>query len=189
MKARPQLLLGMFWLNLCASTQGQTPDPLNQWQSVASPRISIRGLAYHDRQFVAAGAPISMYSTNGRDWEPLNTQWTSRVFGTNNVGPIRDIIFVDGAFYLGDQNGRIWKSGRTALSSRPVISQVTHAGGQTTLSFATLPGFHYTVECADYLDSTPWRPCAGPLFAADSQLTVTDPDAAIQSRFYRIRVE
>src|SRR5262249_4823099 len=116
-------------------------------------------------------------------------QWTSRVFGANTAGPIRDIIFVDGAFYLVDQSGQIWKSGRTTPVSPPVITQATHASGQTSLSFAAIPGFYYAVECSDRLDPTAWTHCAGPLFADADELTVTDSNAQSPSRFYRVHVE
>lgn len=214
------------WPVSMSSTNGRDWTPLNS--------VGASGIAYGGGQFVATAQTTGHISSNGVDWAPIvlpatpsgsgnyytasyangtfiiggfcdfctggnypsllatsadGRHWTSRVFGSNYVGPIRDIVFVDGAFYLGGQDGRIWKSGRTAPSSPPVITQATHAGGQSTLSFSVLPGFHYAVECADRLDSTAWRSCAGPLFATDTQLAVTDPEATTQSRFYRIRVE
>src|SRR5438094_9887812 len=72
MKARPQILLGVFLLSLCASTQSQTPDPLNQWQIITNLQatgISIRGLAYQDGRFVGAGVSTNtIVSTNGVNW-------------------------------------------------------------------------------------------------------------------------
>jgi hypothetical protein len=121
-------------------------------------------------------------STNGR-------QWTLRPFGTNVVGAIRDIVFVDGRFYVGDDMRRIWRSGQIAPMSQPAITHVARANGQTTLSFATVPGFHYRVDCADAFDSSLWTPCAQPLWATDNQLTLIDPTATTQTRFYRVRVE
>ena len=191
------------------------------WERYVQPFYTTpRNVAYGNGLYVAAGAPVSMYSSNGRDWTPLNgvlaqgiaygngqfiatlqrtgyrssngvdwtqidlptirsgtatyggnyytatyangtfmiggfcdecpnegrpmllgtstdgSQWSLRVFGADNAGPIRDILFVDGLFYLGDQSGKIWKSGPTAPSSRPSLTQVTYDGRQTTLSFA-----------------------------------------------------
>ena len=241
------------------------------WEKFAPPiNTTPRNVAYGQGLFVAAGAPVSMYSVNGRDWTPLpgvlaqgiaygggqfiattgatgyqssngvdwtaialptlgadyvnyytasydngtfiiggfcdtcpnagrpsllatstdGRKWTSRLFGADaSIGAIRDIVFADGAFYLGDQSGKIWRSSRVTPVSPPVIRQVTQSGGQTSLSFTTVPGFRYAVECAERLDAAVWRPCAGPYFAHDTQLTASDPAATPPARFYRVRVE
>jgi len=150
-----------------------------------------RNVAYGNGVYVAAGAPVSMVSSNGRDWTAINSlgaqgvafgggqfiatsqttgfkssngldwtefplpalawyqeyytanyangtflaagfcnscpntnrpsllatstdgyQWTPRIFGADaNIGPIRDIVFAEGHFYLGDSWQKIWKSG------------------------------------------------------------------------------
>jgi hypothetical protein len=236
-----------------------------------------RNVAYGNGLYVAAGAPVSMYSSNGRDWTPLSgvlaqgiaygsgqfiattsttqggyrssngvnwteiplpglesvnqnyygnyftaayangmfiiggfcdecpntnrpsllatstdgVHWTSRVFGAKeNIGPIRDIVFVDGAFYLADSwFGKIWKSGRTPPTSRPAIIQVSRSGGRTSLSFTTVAGFHYRVESTEDWGSTSWEPCLGPFFATGDQLTVGDSTSPNDLRFYRVRSE
>jgi len=118
-------------------------------------------------------------------------QWTLHVFGAEeNIGPIRDIVFVDGRFYLGDSwGGKIWKSGRTPLITRPAITRVSRNDGRTSLSFSTVPGFRYSVESIDRLDSPAWALCLGPFFATGDQLTVSDPSPPDPLRFYRVRSE
>jgi hypothetical protein len=116
-------------------------------------------------------------------------EWTSRLIRTDGgVGQILGSLFVNGAFYLADQWGRIWKSGRMAPSAQPGITQVTRSDGQTSLSFTTIAGFNYRLECADNLTLAPWMPCAQ-RFATDSQLTIVDTNATPHMRFYRVRVE
>ena len=236
-----------------------------------------RNVAYGDGFYVAAGVPVSMYSSNGRDWTPLNgvlaqgvaygggqfiattsttqggyrssngvnwtpiplpglasgtqkyygnyftaayangmfiiggfcdecpntnrpsllatstdgTHWTLRIFGAEeNMGPIRDIVFVDGALYLADSwQGKIWKSGRTAPITPPAIIQASRSDAQATLSFTTVAGFRYRVESTERLGSSAWEPRLGPFFATGDQLTVKDLNPPNERRFYRIRCE
>jgi hypothetical protein len=115
--------------------------------------------------------------------------WTLRRFGTNVVSAIRDIVFVDGQFYAGDEGGRIWRSGRMTPTSPPAIRHVARANGQTDLTFTTVAGFHYQVSCADTLDSSFWTACRQGLWATGNQLTVTDSNATTGTRFYRVRAE
>jgi hypothetical protein len=85
---------------------------------------------------------------------------------------IRDIIFVGGEFYLGDQiAGRIWKSGRMAPIAPPVISHVREAGGQTIVAFDGMAGFHYRVGQTKTV------------FATDERCTVTAITATNDPRF------
>jgi hypothetical protein len=121
-------------------------------------------------------------STDGRTW-------TLRRFGTNVVYAIRDIVFVDGQFYAGDDAGGIWRSGLATPTSPPAITQVRRANEQTSLTFTTVAGFHYQLNCADTLDSSLWTACVQGLWAAGNQLTVTDSNATTGTRFYRVRVE
>ena len=60
---------------------------------------------------------------------------------------------------------------------------------QFALSFAAVPGFRYTIERADRLDTATRIPWLGPLFATTARIGVSDPDIANTTRFYRIRTE
>jgi hypothetical protein len=239
------------------------------WESFNLPiQTTPRNIAYGNGRYVAAGAPVSMSSSNGRDWTPINSlpaqgiaygegqfiatlttsgfkssngvdwaqfplpvlgsgiqnyytaryangtflsggfcddcpntnrpgllatsssggRWAARHVATTNVGAIRDIIFVDGRYYLADQDGRIWKSGRTAPATAPVLSQVACSGGETRFSFSTLSGFYYAVEWTDRLTSPDWKPLLGPLFATSDRFHVTDRRDQPKP-LYRIRTE
>ena len=243
-----------------------------EWEKVVLPfDTTPRNIAYGKGLYVAAGLSFSMYSSNGRDWTPLNQvpgqaiafgggefiaatstwqpayrssngvdwtqfllpsytyygnyftatydngmfmlggfcdtcpnnnrpgllatsvdgrQWTLRVFGGGEiVGPIRDIAFADGRYYLADSwLSKIWKSGRILPVTQPAITQVSRYEGRTTLSFSTVPGFRYRVESVDRLGSAGWGLCQGPFFATGQELIVSDPGPD-QSRFYRVRSE
>jgi hypothetical protein len=242
-----------------------------QWERFPLPfQTTPRNIVYGNGVYVAAGALFSLYSTNGRDWLPLNSilaqsiafgagqfiatvgnnpqgtyrssngvdwtevslppsypitfytagfangtfvlagegytqgqsqaipmvtstngvEWTLRVF-TNAMQQlvIRDMVFVDGSFYVGDQTGgKIWKSGRMAPSAQPLITAARRDGGETSFTFRSIPGFRYTIERTDRLESVVWSPLPGPLFATDERTTVTDPNAN-EAGFYRIRTE
>jgi hypothetical protein len=168
------------------------------WTQVAlpvlvSPNQNYYTAAYANGMFLIGGFCDECPNTNRPSLLATSTDgqhWTPRLFGADaHIGAIRDIVFADGAFYLADQGGKIWKSGRTAPASPPRITQMAHDGRQTSLSFAVIAGFRYTVECADRLESTAWMPCSGSLSATSTQLTVTDNDATPNTRFYRVRVE
>jgi hypothetical protein len=170
----------------------------SHWERHTIPIITTpRNVAYGNGVYVAAGAPVSMVSTNGRDWTPINSvtaqgiafgggqfiatlqtsgfrstngrdwtsfalpalasyqeyytanyahgtflaagfcnscpntnrpsllatstdsyQWTPRIFGAEaNIGPIRDIVFAEGHYYLADTWQKIWKSGAAPSSA------------------------------------------------------------------------
>jgi len=120
-------------------------------------------------------------STDGRTW-------TLRRFGTNVVYAIRDIVFVDGQFYAGDEAGGIWRSGLAAPAGQPAITGVRWANEQTSLTFTTVPGFHYRVDCAHTMNSL-WIRCAEGLWAGANHLSFTDSNATTGARFYRVRTE
>jgi hypothetical protein len=122
----------------------------------AIPSVRAQGVAFGGGQFIATLATSGFRSTNGLDWTqfPLpaladyqnyytasyangtflaggfcdgcpnsnrpsllatssdGRQWTSRRFGADaSIGPIRDIIFAEGRFYLADSWQKIWRSG------------------------------------------------------------------------------
>ena len=126
----------------------------------AIPSLTAQGIAFGGGQFIATLLTTGFRSTNGLDWAqvPLpvlaeyqnyftasyanstflaggfcddcpNTnrpsllatssdgrQWTSRRFGTDaGIGPIRDIIFAEGRFYLADSWQKIWRSDSTLI--------------------------------------------------------------------------
>jgi hypothetical protein len=143
---------------------------------------------YANGLFLASGQAetpggLLVTSSNG-------TSWSSHRFGSNAVGVIRDILHVDGVFYLADNGtGKIWRSDRMLPASRPQFTGITHANGQTDLSFSAEPGFHYRLECTDHLNSPQWAPCGDRLFGSSRNLTATDPQADVPARFYRLRTD
>lgn len=246
-----------------------SPDGIN-WQSHELPFFTTpRNIAYGNGMFVAVGSPISMRSTNGRDWTPINSllaqgiafgdgrfvatlstngfsssdgvNWsqfqlpgtdpgtqnyytagfangtflagghngasgllvaigngeprslpTSFRSGTTTVRMqvIRDVIFVDGRYYLADQGGYVWRSGVVSPVTPPRISRLTRNDAETSVTVATIPGFRYSVETADSVDATQWHPLtAAPVFVESEELRLTDPQTEAPARFYRARVE
>jgi hypothetical protein len=157
----------------------------------ASPLITFYTAGYANGTFVLAGEgsprgqTAMATSTNGIDW-------TLRTFANNTNADglvIRDMVFVDGCFYVIDQlGGQIWKSGRMAPVTRPYVSNFAREGGVTTVTFRSLPGFRYSIERTDLLDAAAWAPWSGPIFATGENITARDTNSnAIQ--FYRVRTE
>jgi hypothetical protein len=223
-----------------------------------------RNIAYGNGKYIAVGAPVSMLSTNGRDWTPIDsvlahgiafdgtqfiatlitngfsspdgTNWASfplpNLVGatsqnyytaryangivivggnasgqgllvtstsggaftpapsalTQSMGAIRDAVFVDGHFYLADQSGRIWRSGRLPPAAPPVFTGVSQSFGQVTLSFSAPLGFHYIVESAGQVDALEWQPLGPRAFGAGDEVSVTDSIVGKETRFYRIGI-
>jgi hypothetical protein len=241
-----------------------SPDGIT-WEVFNLPiNTSPRNIAYGNGKYIAVGPPVSIVSTNGRDWAPINsllaqgiafdgaqfiatlatngfssadgTNWASfplpnfagptgqdyytarfangivitggRVshYGllvtsasggaytpaanavTQSMGASRDAVFVDGHFYLADQSGRIWRSGRIAPLVPPVFTGVSQSFGQVTLSFSVPVGYHYTVESAERLDAPEWQPLGVPVFPTVGEVGVTDSILENQTRFYRLRL-
>ena len=121
------------------------------------------------------------------------TSWTPRSFAAaNTYFAIRDIIFVDGHFYLADQSvGRIWRSGRVAPAEAPALFRVGHNANITSLSFTTVPGFRYALEYAEDLNPTPtlWKASGISAFAESDAISVRDTSATNAMRIYRVRTE
>lgn len=253
-----------------AAVVATSPDGIN-WEARDLPFFTTpRNIAYGNGMFVAAGSPISMRSTNGQDWMPINSllaqgiafgngrfvatlatngfsstdgvTWTQfqlpgtdatsqnyytagfgngtfitgghygakgllaaigdgparplastsvRVgFNTVNMAVIRDVIFVDGRYYLADQGGVIWRSGVVTPAAPPRISRIFRDNAQTHLTISTIPGFRYTVETANAVDATNWeRLTPGPVFVDTDEWLLMEPRTDSAARFYRARVD
>ena len=245
-----------------------SPDGIH-WETHELPFYTTpRNIAYGNGTFIAAGSPISMRSTNGRDWTTIDSllaqgiafgngrfiatlvtnafsssngvDWTQfplpgtgatdqnyytvgyangtfitggysgangllvaigngvpvslpttfRTGGTNvSMSVIRDVIFVDGRYYLADQYGKVWRSGISAPMTRPRITRVARTGTQTSLTISTLAGFRYAIESTDRLDTPSWQPSVPAVFSPDDEIIVTAPDSSESIRFYRARAQ
>lgn len=111
-------------------------------------------------------------------------------FSTVNMAVIRDVIFVDGRYYLADQGGVIWRSGVATPVAPPRISRITRNNSQTSLTISTIPGFRYEVEAAASPAATEWQPLTpGPVSMDADELLLTEPQTDSPVRFYRARAE
>jgi uncharacterized repeat protein (TIGR01451 family) len=70
----------------------------------------------------------------------------------------------------------------------PTITTITRTQPTTQISFSTEAGLSYTVEFKNAPEAPAWDPLA-PATGTGGVLTVTDPDATVPSRIYRVRVE
>ncbi len=203
------------------------------WEAI--PSLLAQGVAFGNGRFLATSAAVSYTSTNGLDWTPLpfpgagtsTTNYYTAGFGNGlfmaggyadrfgllavlgdgpvrrlptltgrvgfqivGMGPIRDVIFAEGRYYLADQYGVIWRSGLVTPVAPPRITRVTRENAQTSLTLSTIPGFRYAVETADEVDATNWQPLTpAAISATDNELHLIDPQPDRPARFYRARTE
>jgi hypothetical protein len=69
-----------------------------------------------------------------------------------------------------------------------VVSQITRAGGTTTVTWNSVPGKSYVVESCDQLGGT-WSAVTSAMTAGPGQLTLSGDDvSAATMRFYRVRL-
>jgi hypothetical protein len=75
------------------------------------------------------------------------------------------------------------------VAPRPQVTSVTPTGnGGYDISFLTVPGKTYRVECKDSLNDPTWSPVNVDVVATGNSLIVTDEIANSPHRFYRITV-
>ena len=242
-----------------------SPDGI-QWDVRTAPIVTTpRNIAWGKGIYVAAGAPVSLLSTNGRDWTAIpsviaqgvafdgtrfiatlltnafaasdGVNWTllplpdlvgagsqnyytvayanrTLIAGGNargsgllvtssdggpfapiptaimeGMGAIRDIVFADGRFYLTDQSGKIWRSGRVPPASPPRFTRVSKHGEQILLGFTGPAGFQCVVETTERLAPPGWQFSIGPIFADGEEVILTDSNPTDATRFYRVRTE
>jgi len=158
------------------------------WTTVTLPNEQYFTATYANGRFLFGNGekPYGLIaaSTNG-------LAWTSHTFTfSNNYAAIRDLVFVDGWLFAGDQlGGKIWRSGRLAPASLPQFSHIGHAAHETRISIKAVAGYHYTAERKVDVCRGEWADFGERVFAETDVLTVTDSNATNQTRFYRARVE
>src|SRR5262245_31570179 len=131
MKAGPQLLMGFLWLLCSVGLYGQLPDPLDDWEVVATPSISLRGLAYKEGRFVAGGATTNIaVSTNGLNWAVVPSSVTNSQAGILAVteGAGKFVAVGSAGLILSSPDGLQWT--QTRMDWHDEYWAVTYAGGQ-----------------------------------------------------------
>ena len=78
-------------------------------------------------------------------------------------------------------------AGKPDLGS-PIITTITRNGGLIAVSFTTVAGFTYLLEYKDDLNDAAWQPVLLPTAGTGSIVILTDTNATVTRRFYRIRV-
>jgi hypothetical protein len=72
--------------------------------------------------------------------------------------------------------------------TRPVMNNLSYSGTQFSLSFLSQPGATYQVEYSDSLAPPDWHPLQ--TVPGDGTVkNITDPNATVTTRFYRIRAQ
>ena len=71
---------------------------------------------------------------------------------------------------------------------RPTIVSITQNGGAATVTFTTVTGLDYTLEYKVKIEDAAWNPL-GTISGTGASLFLTDTNATIPARFYRIRAD
>jgi hypothetical protein len=69
------------------------------------------------------------------------------------------------------------------------ITKMIKAGNTASVSFTTVNGLTYTVECKNRLDESTWTEILPSVTGTGSEATVTDPLATAPTRVYRVRTQ
>jgi hypothetical protein len=73
-----------------------------------------------------------------------------------------------------------------AVATSPILSNPHHSGGQFTVLVQTSNGRNYALEYKDSLTGTTWTELPS-VHGNGSLMLLTDPDATVGQRFYRVR--
>lgn len=71
---------------------------------------------------------------------------------------------------------------------RPTIVSITQNGGAATVTFTTVTGLDYTLEYKVKIEDAAWNPL-GTISGTGASLSLTDTNATIPARFYRLRAD
>jgi uncharacterized repeat protein (TIGR01451 family) len=74
----------------------------------------------------------------------------------------------------------------TSFASPPLVHSLAVADHTATITLNTLPNHHYRVFYADDLTGSPWIQLGDDVIADGYSMTVVDPAASAQQRFYRV---
>ena len=116
--------------------------------------------------------------------------WRLQYFGSSdNSGDAADTADPDGDGWTNRQEF-LAGTGPKDRSSLLKFSQMSNVGGDTQLSFPTIAGKSYRLECSDNLAPDSWTIVQDNISGTGSPVTYTDPNGAtLSKRFYRIVVK
>jgi hypothetical protein len=107
--------------------------------------------------------------------------WTADADETTNSVTV--VVTDDGSLPLSDA-----KSFSITVLSAPMIESISYSGGNITLTWLSISGLTYRVQCKAEFDESPWLDLPGDVTATGSPSTKTEPLPADTQRFYRIKV-
>jgi hypothetical protein len=75
------------------------------------------------------------------------------------------------------------------VSSPEIVLQISLAGPQVSISFASQPGLSYVLEYKHLLDDPAWTPLPPAVSGTGGPLTLKDSNNSPDRRYYRLRLE
>lgn len=173
--------------------EGATSSDGVSWTPVSLPQTAARRTDQNYYTSMAGGDMVLAGGANGgsglvaisKSGAPFTTIPSE---ASSQMGPIRDAVFVDGSFYLADQSGKIWKSGRVPPASQTTITKITNSEDGIHIGFTGSAGYLHSLEYANQLDASDWQSNAAPSFSETGEGEFVVPHSAQDpaARFFRI---
>jgi hypothetical protein len=117
-------------------------------------------------------------------WVPLKDSSGNLVVITNS-GSLQTLrVMTDNGSY----NANYYQLVPTTTGVAILGLAATFNGGSTTLSFRTLAGYSYQVECKDNLTDANWMPLGSPL-TGNGEIQFFSDTAGHSHRFYHVRIQ
>ena len=147
-------------------------------------------------QAVLPGADVTFRFT-AAGTEPLAYQWQWN--GTNIVGATNDTLTLTnvqpaqaGGYGVVVTNVAGSVTSVVALltvSSPEIVLQISLAGPEVSITFASQPGSNYRLEYKHILDDPAWTPLSPAVPGTGGLMTLQDTNTSADSRYYRLRRE
>ena len=109
--------------------------------------------------------------------------WRPALEQVNSTNRVTVVVTDDGSPALSDS-----QSFTIAVRPRPLITSVSLAGDNVTLTWTAIPGTSYRVQHKSSLDQDSWSNLSGEIIADGESGTKSEPIDSAPQRFYRIVV-
>ena len=190
------------------SSYGQTNVPAGLTNAVAVTAGSYHNLALEsDGRPALTVQPVSQVATAGATvqllamaagLQPLSYQWqwngTDIANATNATITLTNVQSAQAGGYVvvvSNVAGSVTSvvAGLTVSSPQEILLQISLAGPQVSISFASQPGVSYALEYKQLLDDPAWTSLPWSVIGTGGLITLQDTNTSADSRYYRVRRE
>jgi uncharacterized repeat protein (TIGR03803 family) len=109
---------------------------------------------------------------------------------TNRVLPLGGLVQAsDGNLYGTTRQGGAYGWGtifRLSVPMPPVLQPVSSTGSTLAITWTSVSGQTYQVQCSSNIFSASWQPLGSPVIATNGTMTILDSIGSAQQKFYRV---